>query len=248
MNANSGGDQTFRHWGYNVCPKVILEGARITKKTELAFALNEHPNFVGPRKYRYHSPIISAEWGGFTNAPWGEGLVNFETEREAWALRTYELWIQLFEHLPFCSCIVDRFYMSTQVHQWVHHHRNYDFRWLEDRLNALGFRLVLCYRRPETFLEARKERLKISGNPSQYDDLARIILEQELLFDAFRNSKLEKLMIDITDRTVASMAEEITAWFERSGALWVDDKVTRPESVPLVNGIRQMVFTGSSTG
>jgi len=107
---------------------------------------------------------------------------------------------------------------------------------------------VLCYRRPETFLEARKERLKISGNPSQYDDLARIILEQELLFDAFRNSKLEKLMIDITDRTVASVAEEITAWFERSGALWVDDKVTRPESVPLVNAIRQMVFTGSSTG
>ena len=73
MNANSEGDQTFRHWGHNVCPKVILEGTRITKKTELAFALNEHPNFVGPRKYRYHSPIISAEWGGFTNVPGVKG-------------------------------------------------------------------------------------------------------------------------------------------------------------------------------
>jgi hypothetical protein len=242
MNANG---KTFRHSGRNVCPKVILEGTRITKKTELAFALNEHPNFVGPRKYRYHSPIISAEWGGFTNTPWGEGLVNFRKEREAWALRTCELWIQLFEHLPFCSCIVDRFYMSTQVHQWVHHHRKYDFRWLEDRLNALGFRLVFCYRRPETFHEARKERLKISGNPSQYEDLARIIHEQELLFDAFRNSKLEKLMIDITDRTVASVAEEITAWFEQSGALWADYKA---DSVPLVSGIQPMVFMGSPTG
>jgi hypothetical protein len=53
MNENSEGHQTFRHWGHNVCPKVILEGARITRKTELALALNEHPNFVGPRKYRY---------------------------------------------------------------------------------------------------------------------------------------------------------------------------------------------------
>lgn len=237
MNANSEGDQTFRHCGHNVCPKVILEGTRITTKTELAFALNEHPTFVGPRKYRYHSPIISAEWGGFTNIPWGEGLVNFSKKREAWALRTYELWIQLFEHLPFCSWIVDRFYMSTQIHQWLHHHRKYDFQWLEDRLKALGFRLVLCYRQPETFADAREERLRISGNPSQYENLARIIREQELLFDAFRNSKLEKLMVDITDRPVASVADDITTWLEQSGALWVDDNVTKAESVPLVNGI-----------
>jgi hypothetical protein len=232
MDENSEVSQAFRHSGRNVCPKVILEGTRLTKKTELAFALNEHPNFVGPRKYRYHSPIISGEWGGFTNAPWGEGLLNFSKEREAWALRTYELWIQLLEHLPYCSWIVDRFYMSTQAHQWIHNHQKYDFQWLEDRLKALGFRLVLCYRRQESFLDARKERLKISGNPSQYDNLARIIREQELLFDAFRHSKLEKLMIDITDRTVASLAEEITAWLERSGALYGDDRATKPESVP----------------
>ena len=64
------------------------------------------------------------------------------------------------------------------------------------------------------------------------NNLARIIREQELLFDAFRNSKLEKLMLDITDRTVASVADKITAWFEQSGTLCVDDKVTKPESVP----------------
>lgn len=231
MNANSEGNQVFRHLGRKLCPKIILEGTRMTKKTELTFALNEHPGFVGPRKYRYHSPIISAEWGGLTNAPWGEGLINFEKEKEAWALQTYELWIQLLEHLPFCSWIVDRFYMSTQVHQWIFHHRRYDFRWLEDRLSALGFRVVLCYRRPETFFEAREERLKISGNPSQYCNLARIIREQEELYLVFRNSKLEKLMVDITDRTAASVADEITAWFEQSGALWVDDDLTKPPSV-----------------
>jgi hypothetical protein len=43
-----------------LCPKIILEGTRLTFKTDIAFALNEHPRIVGPRKYRYHSPLISA--------------------------------------------------------------------------------------------------------------------------------------------------------------------------------------------
>ena len=47
--------------GSKLCPKIILEGTRLTFKTEVAFALNEHPRIVGPRKYRYHSPVISAE-------------------------------------------------------------------------------------------------------------------------------------------------------------------------------------------
>lgn len=39
-------------------PKIILEGTRLTHKTELAFPLNEHPRIVGPRRHRYHSPLI----------------------------------------------------------------------------------------------------------------------------------------------------------------------------------------------
>jgi hypothetical protein len=60
-----------------MAPKIILEGTRLTFKTEIAFALNEHPRLVGPRRYRYHSPLVSAEWCGFTNFPWGRGLINF---------------------------------------------------------------------------------------------------------------------------------------------------------------------------
>jgi len=59
--------------GRKLCPKIILEGTRLTLKTEIAFALNEHPRIVGARAYRYHSPLISAEWCGFTNVPWGRG-------------------------------------------------------------------------------------------------------------------------------------------------------------------------------
>src|SRR5687768_7965069 len=59
--------------GNKLCPKVILEGTSLTFKTETAFDLSEHPRLVGPRKYRHHSQLISAEWCTFTNYPWGAG-------------------------------------------------------------------------------------------------------------------------------------------------------------------------------
>ena len=80
-----------------LCPKIILEGTRLTLKTDIAFALNEHPRIVGVRKYRYHSPIISAEWCAFTNLPWGRGLINFEPAEEGLAMETYQTWVRLLE-------------------------------------------------------------------------------------------------------------------------------------------------------
>ncbi len=46
--------------GNKLCPKVILEGTRLTFKTEIAFELNEHPRVVGPRKYRYTMRCMAA--------------------------------------------------------------------------------------------------------------------------------------------------------------------------------------------
>ena len=62
----------------NLCPKVVLEGTRMTHKTDIALSLNEHPRFLGPRKYRYHWPIISAECGGIQNEAWGQKLTAFD--------------------------------------------------------------------------------------------------------------------------------------------------------------------------
>jgi hypothetical protein len=129
-------------------PKVILEGTRLTGKTDLAFALNEHPRLVGSRRYRYHSPLISAEWCGFTNTPWGRGLINFEPDETARA------------------------------------------RWLEERLKPLNFAIVLCTRPDDTFEQARAERLKVSGNPKQYDDLRPFVDEQNRLRELARQSIL----------------------------------------------------------
>lgn len=206
-----------------LCPKIILEGTRLTYKTEIAFALNEHPRIVGPRKYRYHSPLVSAEWCAFTNFPWGRGLINFEPQEEELAMETYRTWVHLFELLRYYSWIVDRFHLSTQMYQLQMYGKHYDFRWLEERLLALGFCLVFCTRTPESFASARKERLKVSGKPSQYDDLQVFVGEQELIRQLVEASLLPRLTVDISDNDVPRAVERIADWLEETGGLYIHD-------------------------
>ncbi len=203
-----------------LCPKIILEGTRLTLKTEIAFALNEHPRIVGPRKYRYHSPLISAEWCAFTNFPWGRGLINFEPQEEARAMETYRTWAHLFELLPYYSWIVDRFHLSTRAYQLQAYGKDYDFDWLEERLVELGFHLVFCTRTPNSFEAARAERIKISGNPAQYDDLQVFIDEQELMRGLVGQSLLPTLELDISGSDVARVADRIADWMAETGGLW----------------------------
>ena len=202
-----------------LCPKLILEGTRLTHKTDIAFALNEHPRVVGPRRYRYHSPVISAEWCAFTNVPWGRGLINFEPQEEALAMETYATWVRLFELQRYYSWMVDRFHVSTVVYQRRVHGRHYDFRWLEERLLPLGFRLVLCTRSPDSFARAREERLKVSGNPGQYDRLEPFIAEQEDMRFEVGRSLLPSLEVDVSDDDVGGAADRIAAWLEATGGL-----------------------------
>ncbi|MHB0969907.1 MAG: hypothetical protein ACYC7A_11570 [Thermoanaerobaculia bacterium] len=202
-----------------LCPKVILEGTRLTMKTEIAFALNEHETMVGPRKYRYHSPVVSGEWCGFTNFPWGRGLINFAEEEEARAMETYATWARLFELLEYYSWIVDRFHMSTQVWQKKHRGRVYEFGWLEERLGAIGFRLIFCTRTPDSFAAARAERLKVSGNPSQYDDLSIFVEEQAMMREFVRRSTLPWVEIDVSHNDVSRAADDIARWMAVTGGL-----------------------------
>ncbi len=206
--------------GAKLCPKVILEGTRLTFKTEIAFTLNEHPRVVGPRKYRYHSPLISAEWCGFTNFPWGRGLINFEPQEEAQAMETYHVWARLFELQRYYSWIVDRFHLSTKMYQLQKRGKDYDFGWLERRLDALGFRLIFCTRTPESFAAARAERLKVSGNPSQYDDLQVFVDEQQLMRKLVSQSILPVLEVDMSDNNVTRAADQIADWLAETGGLW----------------------------
>jgi len=209
--------------GNKLVPKIILEGTRLTFKTDIAFALNEHPRIVGPRKYRYHSPLISAEWCAFTNFPWGRGMINFEPQEESLAMETYAAWLKIFELQKYYSWIVDRFHLSTRAYQLKTYNKNYDFRWLEERLAPLGFHLVLLTRSPESFAAARAERLKVSGNPSQYDDLHIFIEEQKLIRKLADESILPKLELDISDNDIPRAVERVADWMESTGGLWMKD-------------------------
>jgi len=202
-------------------PKIILEGTRLTFKTDIAFALNEHPRIVGPRKYQYHSPLISAEWCTFTNFPWGRGPINFEPHEQALALETYATWARLFELNKYYSWIVDRFHISTRAYQLQTYGTDYDFRWLEEKLLPLGFCVVFMNRSSESFAAARAERLKVSGKPSQYDDLEIFVREQALMTRLVGESILPTLALDISDNDVPRAVERIADWMEATGALWM---------------------------
>jgi hypothetical protein len=50
-------------------PKSILEGTRLTYKTGYGLRAQRAAAQHGPTQYRYHSPLIPAEWRAFTNLP-----------------------------------------------------------------------------------------------------------------------------------------------------------------------------------
>ncbi len=209
--------------GNKLTPKIILEGTRLTFKTDIAFALNEHPRIVGPRKYQYHSPLISAEWCTFTNVPWGRGPINYEPQEEPLALEVYATWAKMFELQRYYSWIVDRFHISTMAYQQQTYNRRVDFRWLEERLLPLNFRVVFCTRSPDSFAAAREERLKVSGNPSQYNDLRPFIEQQELMRTLITESMLPSLTLDISDNNVPAAVERVADWMESTGGLYMPE-------------------------
>jgi hypothetical protein len=211
-----------RRWppGPKLTPKVILEGTRLTHKTDLAFALNDFEPFIGPRKYRYHAPLVSAEWGAFTPYPWGRGLIDFDPSERDLAMATYATWATLFEEHRFYSWVVDRFHLSTMAWQSIHRGVDVDFGWLETRLAPLGFHIVLCTRRPETFEAARAERLKVSGKPDQYDDLGVFLHEQTVLRGLAAASSLPVLEVDMSDGDLERACDTIAGWLTETGGLW----------------------------
>jgi hypothetical protein len=97
--------------------------------------------------------------------------------------------------------------------------REPDLGWLDRRLGDIGFRLVLCSRRPESFAAARARRLEISGNPTQYDDLELFVREQQEFRAAAESSCLERLELDVSDDDVAAAADRIADWLQATGGL-----------------------------
>jgi len=202
----------------NRTPKVVLEGTRLTHKTDLAFALQEHPRVTGARRYRYHFPLVSAEWGTLTDEPWGQSLISYAPANSAVARAGYDAWVALFRAHRYYPWFVDRFHLSTQVHQAAAG-TPVDLDDVDEALADLGFCLVHCVRRPETFPAAREARLLVSGNPSQYDDLNVFIAEQEAMVRAVARSSMPSLTLDVSDGDVATLADRVAGWLEKERLL-----------------------------
>ncbi len=82
---------------------------------------------------------------------------------------------------------------------------------------------MLLTRSPESFEAARAERLKVSGNPSQYDNLQMFIEEQELMRRLAGESILPRLELDISDNDIPGAVGRIADWMESTGGLWMED-------------------------
>ena len=97
--------------------------------------------------------------------------------RRAGGLRRLGRPVRAHRYYPW---FVDRFHLSTQVHQAAAG-TPVDLDDVDAALADLGFCVVHCVRRPDTFPAAREARLLVSGNPSQYDDLDVFVAEQEAM-------------------------------------------------------------------
>jgi transcriptional/translational regulatory protein YebC/TACO1 len=104
------------------------------------------------------------------------------------------------------------------------HGKDYDFRWLEERLLALGFHLVFCTRKQEAFEEARRQRIQVSGNPAQYDNLHDFIEEQNFFRRLIGSSLLPFLEVDVSDNDVQKATNRIADWLETTEGLWAPEK------------------------
>src|SRR5258708_25277772 len=107
----------------------------------------------------------------------------------------------------------------------------YKFGWLECSLAALGFGLVFCWRLSDSFAEARRERLKVSRNLSQYDNLNLFIREQETMQRLIANSKLPSLLLDVTEGTIEERTDYIADWLEETGGLNPAQPAPNPKTI-----------------
>lgn len=80
---------------------------------------------------------------------------------------------------------------------------------------------MLCTRTPDSFEAVRAERLKISGKPSQYDDLSAFVAEQNRFLEPAGHSLLPMLKVDVSDYNVYQAVKKKADWSDTSGGLYM---------------------------
>lgn len=206
-------------------PKILLEGTHLVRKTDIAFALAEHPDVIGQRRHRWHIPLISAEWQTRsavqpTKANPGRNMIDFGAADEAWARECFDTYVRMLELHRDYYWVIDRFHISAIAYQRQVYHRDVDLSSVDRRLAGLGVLLVLCHRSPDTFPQARAERLRYSENPHNYDDLDVFVREQELMAELVAGSAMESMVVDVSAGDVARAADQILAGVRERGLFY----------------------------
>lgn len=206
-------------------PKIILEGTHLTRKTDTAFLLAEHPAIVGERKHRWHIPLISSEWETRSDKPQTKGepgwsMIDYPPDDEAWALAAYDAYLRVLELHRNYYWIIDRFHISTIAHQRIVNSHDVNLRAVDDRLAALNFVLVHLRRDPDTFAAAREHRLTYSENPTRYDDLDKFMGEQDLMAELIDQSRLTSTTVDVSDGDIDRIASDVLTWVRQIGAFY----------------------------
>ena len=85
----------------------------------------------------------------------------------------------------------------------------------------LGFCIIFCTRSSASFQRAREERLKVSGEPKQYDNLKVFVDEQVEFRKVISRSRLPHLEVDVSDDDVELAGETIADWLQENDLLGV---------------------------
>jgi hypothetical protein len=195
-------------------PRIIIEGTDYAGTKDIALALSKHPGIVGRSWERCYTAVISATWCSFTWFPWGEKLVDFTLEEAEQAIQNYRTWMSLIELQRHTGWIIDRFHLTTRKYQLLHYQTEYDFGWLEERLQKCGFHQVLVKQTPDSLREA----INKPGNSSQLEQFDSMIEEQNLLRQLAATSFLPTTEIVVSENDVHKTTDKISDWIESVGA------------------------------
>lgn len=193
-------------------PKIILEGTDYTFRTAISILLNEHPKIVGERKIsKNHSPTLATEWNAFTRFQDGKSVINFSEDELDEAIYLYKTWLNLFEMQQNRFWVIDGFHLSTKVYQEIHNKIDFEVNWIEEKLKELDFKLVLCQRKKDTFRSAIEQEKKISSNEIDLK-IQSLQKEQDFFEKFFEQSRLSKLVVDVSHGNFKKSAKEIANW------------------------------------
>lgn len=187
--------------------RVIFEGPHICYKTSLVRRIVETK----------HVSHLSGEWPlKWQPVPPADGRPNMidpGPHSEHLGRDAFETVGRLLRTFPYQSFVIDRFHLSRNYLERKYSKPETDFSWLEEMLAELGTIVVLCFRDPESYLEAVQQRLSETHHAINFYPATRdAYLEDLSIFrDLVASSRLPHVEVDTTSGDIPRIASELEA-------------------------------------